>query len=563
MSTDINTRITGPFQEFPQVSEWDAIIIGGGPNGLICAAYLAKAGMKVCLVERRWEVGGGLSTEEILFPCYYSNVHIIYHMMVDFMPALKDFNLDKHAISWIKPNSQTAMVFEDGGSLLMSNMVADTKDSMSKYSQKDSNTYGHMIRKWRRITDEILVPCTYLPAISPIDSQIILEKTEPGKEMLEMMEMAPIDIINEHFENDKIRALLLYMTCMWGCDPRESGMGWYVALQMARGINKCYCYGSSHKLAGAWERVIVENGGLVLEAAAANKIIMQNGKAVGIELAEGRTLKSKVVISSLDPQTTFLDFVGEKNLPGTLAEAFKGWVWDKWSFHTLHVASMQPPNYKKLDKNGKPVKGHDPWVNDAFMTIFGVEGQDQLLAHWDNVVAGKIDLKNFCGHATCETTFDPHLTRWPGRHVSFFQMHAPYKLEGGWAKREPELNQAILEKWEKVAPGFTKNNNIMKTNGETPEDIEARFPNMRKGSIKHGDYIPTQMLTNRPNPDCSAHKTPIPGLYLCGASSYPGGTLLGGPGYLAANRVAEDLGVKKWWKPTAEMEKFTKTYLGK
>ena len=123
-----------------------------------------------------------------------------------------------------------------------------------------------------------------------------------------------------------------------GPHPRESGMGWYVALMMARGINKCYCYGSSHKLAGAWERAIVENGGLVLEAAEAKKIIMEGGKAVGVQLAEGRTLKSKVVISSLDPQTTFLNFVGEKNLPGSLAESFKGWVWDKWSFHTLHVA---------------------------------------------------------------------------------------------------------------------------------------------------------------------------------------------------------------------------------
>ena len=104
--------ITKPFDEFPEVSDWDAVVIGGGPNGLICAAYLAKAGMKVALVERRFEVGGGLSTEEILFPCYYSNVHVIYHMMVDYMPALRDFNLDKHAINWVKPNSQTAMVFE-------------------------------------------------------------------------------------------------------------------------------------------------------------------------------------------------------------------------------------------------------------------------------------------------------------------------------------------------------------------------------------------------------------------------------------------------------------------
>jgi phytoene dehydrogenase-like protein len=563
MSTDINTRITGPFQEFPQVSEWDAIIIGGGPNGMICAAYLAKAGMKVCLVERRWEVGGGLSTEEILFPCYYSNVHIIYHMMVDYMPALKDFNLDKHAISWVKPNSQTAMVFEDGNSILLSNMTADTKDSMSKFSWKDANTFARLMRQWKKITDEIIAPATYVPAVSPMDLSIALEKNQIGHEMLEMTEKTPYEIITENFENDKIRALLLYISCMWGIDPNESGLGFYVALQLYRGVNKCYCYGSSHKLAGAFERVIVENGGLVLEAAAASKIIIEKGKAVGIELAEGRTLKSKVVISSLDPHTTFLDLVGEKHLPGTLGESIKEWIYDKWSFHTLHVASMEPPVYKKLDKAGKPVRGYDPWVNDAFMVVFGVESTDQLLAHWKNVVGGKIDDKNFCGHATCETRIDPHLTRWPGRHVSFFQMHAPYKIEGGWAKREPQINQAILEKWEKVAPGFTKNNNILKTNGETPEDIEARFPNMRKGSIKHGDYRPTQMNTFRPNLDCSGHKTPIPGLYICGASSFPGGTMLGGPGYLAANRVAEDLGVKKWWKPTVEMEKFLKTYFEK
>ncbi|MEA1958464.1 MAG: NAD(P)/FAD-dependent oxidoreductase [Chloroflexota bacterium] len=560
MDTNIDTRITGPFQEFPDVSEWDAIIIGGGPNGMIAAAYLAKAGMKVVLVERRWEVGGGLSTEEILYPCYYSNVHIIYHMMVDYMPALKDFNLDKHAISWVRPNAQTAMVFEDGGSILMSRMTADTKDSMSKYSWKDANTFAKLMRKWKRVVDEIVAPATYVPAASPMDLSIALEKTEVGREMLEMTEMTPYEIITQNFENDKIRALLLYISCMWGIDPNESGLGFYVALQLYRGVNKCYSYGGSHKLAGAFERVIVENGGLVLEAAEATKIIMENGKAAGIELAEGRTLKSPVIISSLDPHTTFLDLVGEEHLPGTLGESVKEWIYDKWSFHTLHLASMEKPIYKKVDANGKPVKGYDNWVNDAFMVIFGVESTDQLLEHWKNVVGGRIDDNNFCGHATCETTIDPHMTRWPGRQISFFQMHAPYEIEGGWAKREPEINQAILDKWERVAPGFTKNDNILKMSGETPEDIAIRFPNMRKGSIKHGDYRPTQMNTFRPNLDCSGHKTPVEGLYICGASSFPGGTLLGGPGYLAANRVAEDLGVTKWWKPTVEVEKFLKTY---
>jgi phytoene dehydrogenase-like protein len=105
-----------------------------------------------------------------------------------------------------------------------------------------------------------------------------------------------------------------------------------------------------------------------------------------------------------------------------------------------------------------------------------------------------------------------------------------------------------------------KKENIIMTLGETPEDIAIRFPNMRRGGIKHGDYTPMQIGFNRPNIECSTTKTSIPGLYLCGASTYPGGMVTGGPGYIAANKVAEDMGLKKWWKPTKLMEKYTKTY---
>ncbi|MBM3132792.1 MAG: hypothetical protein FJZ95_07160 [Chloroflexi bacterium] len=139
-------------------------------------------------------------------------------------------------------------------------------------------------------------------------------------------------------------------------------------------------------------------------------------------------------------------------------------------------------------------------------------------------------------------------------------MHAPYKIEGGWEKRGPEVEKAILGKWAKYAPNMKKEN-ISMTNQETPVDIEIRFPNMRYGSIKHGDYKPIQLGCFRPNQECSSTKTPIKGLYTAGASNYPGGCVLGGSGYLVANKVAEDLGAKKWWKPTEEMAKYVKTYL--
>ena len=538
------------FSEFPAESDWDAVIIGAGPNGLMTAAYLARAGLKVALVERRYEVGGGLATEEILFPGYYSNIHAIYHLMVDYMPVVKDFELDRHGLVWIKPNLQTAMVFEDGGSLLLTRMIEDTADSFHKFSHKDAVAFGKLMRTWRRIVSEILAPATYIPAMSPIDISVAMQRTDIGNEMLELVEQSPLEVINKNFENDRIRALLLYVSCMWGLDPRETGIGFYVPLLLDRGMNKCYLHGGSHKLAGALAREIVRAGGTILESSDVTRINMNNGHVSGIELMEGRTLNSEVVISSLDPHTTFLDLLGAEHMPADLKDQVEGWKLDKWSFNTLHVASKEQPKYAC----------DDPWVNDAFMTVFGIESMDQLLAHWDNVVAGNID-DNFGGHATCESYFDPHLVHSPyGGYVSFFQMHAPYDIEGGWDKRGPELEEAILAKWQKAAPNMTRDNIIM-TSQETPVGIELRLPNMRRGAIKHGDYRPIQLGCFRPNQDCCDTKTPVEGLYTCGASNYPGGLVLGGPGYLGANKVAEDLGVTKWWKPTPAMERYIKTYL--
>jgi phytoene dehydrogenase-like protein len=538
-------------EEFPQKSEFDVVIIGAGPNGLIAGAYLARAGLSVAICERRFEAGGGLATEENLYPCFASNPHVLYHMMVDYMPAIRDFDLDGPALTWIKPNAQTGMVFEDGTSLLLSRMTNDTKDSISKFSFKDAVTFGKVIRRWRRIVEDIVGPATYIPPMSPIEITMAMQRTEVGREMLEMGERSPVDLITDTFEHDKVRTLMLYAACMWGLDPRETGLGFMVPLMLDRAANKCYCYGGSHKFAGALAREVVKNGGLILEAAAVDKIIIENGRAVGVEIAhEGRTLRAKAVMSTLDPQTTFVDLAGEENLPDALKEMVNGWAWDKWSFNTLHIATDEAPAYAT----------DDPWINQSFATVVGIESMEQLLAHWENVSAGRIDLDSFGGHSTCESLLDPTLSDRPGKHVSMFQIHAPYDIEGGWPDRREAVKQAMLSKWRKAAPNLTPDK-IISSSMEDPEEIEIRFPQMRRGSIKHGDYRPLQMGCFRPSQECSGTDTPIEGLYVCGVSTYPGGLVLGGPGYIGANKVADDLGVRKWWTPTPAMARYIETYL--
>lgn len=538
------------FSEFPIESEWDVVVIGAGPNGLMTAAYLARAGLKVALIERRYEIGGGLATEEILFPGYYSNIHAVYHMMTDFMPVLRDFDLTEHGVVWIKPNQQTSMVFEDGTSLQLTRMLEDTVDSIHKFSTRDAVAFGEIMRTWRKLSREVIAPATYIPPMAPLDMIEAMQRTELGEEMLELSEQSPLEIITNNFENDRVRALLLYTTCMWGLDPNESGVGFFVPLLLDRGMNKAYCQGGSHKLASSLAKEVIRNGGVILDSSQVNNIIIDGGRVAGVELWEGRTLYSPVVASSLDPETTFFDLVGPDNLPGHLKDDVSRWELDKWSYTTVHVATNEPPEYIS----------RDPWVRDSFMTIVGIESTEQLLAHWQAVQSGDIDMDAFGGHTTWQTQFDPHLSRVPGKHVSFFQMHAPYDIPGGWEDRRDEIQEAMLEKWRRVAPNMG-GDNILMTATETPEDIEIRMPNMRRGSIKHGDYNPLQLGSYRPNQDCSGTDTPIEGLYVCGASTYPGGLVIGGPGYLAAGRIADDLGVERWWKPTPEMEKYTRTFL--
>jgi phytoene dehydrogenase-like protein len=320
-------------------------------------------------------------------------------------------------------------------------------------------------------------------------------------------------------------------------------------MMVDRAMNKAVCYGGSHKLAGALSREIHYAGGVVIDNAEVTKILVTDGHVTGVELFDGHIIRAKAVLSSLPPPQTFGALIEEEWVPSELRRTAERWEWDLWSFFTLTVVCKQAPSYR----------ADDPWVNDAFMTVLGFDSTDELLAQWRAVAAGNLDHAPG-GHATIETRYDPTLPRVPGHHVGFLQIHAPYEVTGGWKARRDELAASLLERWGEYATNLTEENVVM-MNAESPLDIETRLPNMVRGSIKHGHYDPLQMGVFRPHDSCIGGRAPIEGLYLCGASSYPGGLVIGGPGYIAAGSVVDDLAANRWWHSPRFVQRYQEAYL--
>jgi phytoene dehydrogenase-like protein len=523
--------------------KYDVIIIGGGPNGLTAACYLSKAGQKVLLLEKRFEVGGGLATEEITLPDYFHNTHAIYHLMVDYAPPIKDFELrEKYDLEYIYPELEFAMPLSDGKSLCIYQDLGKTCDSIAKFSQKDAESYRTVNQRCFNIVNDFVGPATYCAPMPPLEQVIQLDKTEVGKDINTLSEQTPEEIVNELFENDIVRTLMLYIACHWGLEYNTSGVGYMVPLLLNRATNYRLLKGGSHRLSNAMTKFMLEHGGEIITNAQIKQIIVEDGTAKGVELEDGtKYVSDKAVVSTIDIHQTFLKLVGEGNLGPEFVEKIKMWHWEHWSLCHLHLALEEPPHFAAAANN--------PDINNAFIYVLGFENSDALKRHWDAMPNG--ELSDTAGFNCCfPSVHDPYQAP-PGRATGLISQMAPYKLKEGkdkwlnmkFKEERAEKQLAILQKY---APNMTKDK-VLWWNMTTPPDIENKFANMVEGSIKQGAYDSLQMGYFRPNEDCPNHRTPIKNLYLGGADSYPGGLVTFGAGYGTANVLAEDLGIEKWW----------------
>lgn len=524
-----------------KTKEYDVVIIGAGPNGLICGAYLARTGLKVALMEKRHETGGGLDTLELAGFKY--NPHAIYHMMAEIMPPYRDFNLGQRGVKYVFPDVQASYISKGHKPVIFYLDPKKTAQYLSaNFSKQDGERYTTMYTEFKEFFDEILMPLTYVPAIPAMEQVPAFDTAQGdvGKRFNEISEMTPLEILEERYGfSDPIKAALYNLFAMWGFSNYD-GLGFLFPLYVYRMVNAALVSGGSHRLSSALHKVIIEAGGDICDFSEVTKVLLTGGKVSGVLLADGTEVKSKVVASTVDPKQTFLNFFDEKDIPADLVQNAKRWEWEKTSLFSMHLSLKSAPKYIGTEGNDD--------ANRAMITHLGISDTEELLKNFQDMEDGKLTAPPH-GHTTVASLFDP-IQGYGDFHTGRWESLAPFDQD--WDNIKDDYARQCLETWKEYAPNLEPldpGNTLV----YPPTYIEKKFKNMVRGSIKHGSYMTLQMGYNRPNDSCSRSFTPIEGFYVCGASSYPGGMIIAGPGYLGANIIAEDLGVKKTWEEMKEV----------
>ncbi len=526
----------------PKAKAYDGLIIGTGHNALVLQAYLARCGLRVLSLDRAARPGGGLATEENpRLPGFWHNTHSFFHRGVTAMPWYRDLELARHGAIYVEPDLNVAMLLADGRTLDWWTDPERTAKSFEQFSARDAAALRRWSQEFRPIVEDILAPEAQSPPAPPEERLRRLGGSAAGRRLLEVSRLSPLEFVQREFENEAVRAGLLFFNGLREVDLRLPGFGHSIPALLASPHMAQMLLGGSARLADALVRDIEEHGSEVRLNAQLRRILTRAGRAVGVELADGERIEpAGFVASGLNPQQTFLELLDADAVSRETRRSAAGFQYNLLApLFALNLALSEPPAYASAA--GRPE------LNQAFMVILGLERFEQF----HEIVAaherGEIPPTVMWG--ACPTLFDPSQAP-PGKHTAFMWEKLPYAVHGAsqnWDALRDEHGERMLRLWSRYAPNLP--DAVLDCFTRSPVDTERKLPNMQGGDLLVGSFANGQIGYHRPFAGAGAYRTSLAGLYLCGGSTHPGGNITGLCGYNAARVIAADVGANIWWNP--------------
>jgi phytoene dehydrogenase-like protein len=507
--------------------KWDVLVIGAGLNGMTLANYLLKSGLKVMVLERRLESGGGLASEEPTITGFWHNTgHYVFDTL-NLLPFHKELDLEEVNIRFVHPEVQSALPLGDGRALVIYKDLKRTLESIAAFSRNDAQAWQRLHRGGASGIPEFKGKALRTPA----------RPAAPAHgELARLGLMSPREVLDEVFESDVVKSLILHHLLIprgIGCD--YSGTGHFVAFAIAQAGQGQLVHEGSHEMAQGMWTVILKRGGDIWDMTEVTQILVEKGRAVGVELMGGRRMYGRAVVSTIDPMGTFR-LAGERHVKPGLLERLARFRPDEFSVFAVHLALKAAPRFQAAAAN--------PDVNRAYRYGIGLESVADHAALWDEVRRG--DLPSRAGmFVSCPTVHDPSQAL-PGHHTALIWQVVPRTLQGrAWKDVRQEYMTACIDRLRRYAPNIG-HETIMGATAMTPDDIVAKWTNLGEG-LFGGRNAGGQLGAFRPLPELAGYRTPIRGLYLAGASMPPGAGLSPAPAMACTEVLTADVKAKRWW----------------
>jgi phytoene dehydrogenase-like protein len=525
------------------MSDLDAVLIGAGHNGLTCAAYLGMAGLRVRVLERRGMVGGACVTEEF-HPSFRAST-AAYTVGLLQPRIIRDLKLHEHGLRIVERRAQNFLPLPDGRYLLTGE--GRTEREIAKFSARDADRYGTYQAEISRVADVlrgiVLNPPPNLvlgfpQAVREFGKLAAIAKrlwqVDGLKAAIELFRKSAGDILDHWFDSDPIKAVLGFDSVVGNlASPYTPGSG-YVLLHHAFGeVNGKrgvwgHAIGGMGAITQAMARAASEYGVRIDMRSAVREIIVERGRAAGVVLEDGTPLRARAVVSNVDPQQLFQVLLPREVVPSAVAERMKRWKAGSGTFR-MNVALSKLPVFSALPAPGDH---HTSGIILAPSLSYMDEAHRDCVRHgWS-----KAPIIEMLIPSTLDDSLAPQ-----GAHVAslFCQHVAPQFTDGStWDQHRETVADLMMDTVEAYAPGFKAN--VIARQSLSPLDLQRIF-GLPNGDIFHGALTLDQPFSGRPMLGYANYRMPIPGLYLCGSGTHPGGGVTGAPGHNAAQVVIADL----------------------